>query len=335
MFALSGPALADSSPSLCSAANVGAILSASERDTLIDLPTFYETIQEAFPVYANSGLHYEGTDAILNEWNARRELKDPRWLAYILATAYHETAQRMFPIRETLASTDESAVNRLANSSCCGHHTYWREHDPTGEHYFGRGYVQLTWYYNYQRVDDEFAISYDEETEDSYYWNPSLALDPVTSIRITYDGMIHGWFVPGHCLLRHFRSNDQGEPNQAGDWLDARRIINGRDRDALIAEHADAFLTAIEAATIPASAVVDTPPADPPPDEPDTPPAPDDDQPVTPPADDTDDADAPVAGEDDHVPDQYVHWGLLGLGGLGGLLLIGNVAGRAFRSGGS
>src|SRR4051812_27916174 len=40
-----------------------------------------------------------GIEAILNEWE-RQQLTDLRWLAYMLATAYHETAHTMEAIRE-------------------------------------------------------------------------------------------------------------------------------------------------------------------------------------------------------------------------------------------
>src|SRR3990167_1622370 len=41
----------------------------------------------------------QGTGAILNEWEARG-LTDLRFLAYMLATAFHETARTMLPIKE-------------------------------------------------------------------------------------------------------------------------------------------------------------------------------------------------------------------------------------------
>src|SRR5881275_1515386 len=41
----------------------------------------------------------EGMNAILDNWE-KHELKDKRWLAYMLATTYHETSFRMQPIEE-------------------------------------------------------------------------------------------------------------------------------------------------------------------------------------------------------------------------------------------
>lgn len=51
-------------------------------------------------------------NAILSEWEARG-LLDKRWLAYMLATAFHETGSRMQPVRETFASSDAQAITNL------------------------------------------------------------------------------------------------------------------------------------------------------------------------------------------------------------------------------
>ncbi|WP_419911887.1 hypothetical protein [Hoeflea sp.] len=60
-------------------------------------------------------------------------------LAYALATAYHETARRMVPVRETLAYDDATARRRLCNAR------YAQPEPPYGHAYYGRGQVQLTW----------------------------------------------------------------------------------------------------------------------------------------------------------------------------------------------
>lgn len=237
-----------SSSGLCSGANVDFVLNESQRQTVVDIGTFYQLAKQRFSQYQSGGNHYAGTDAILNYWNTHRELKDIRWLGYILATAYHETAYRMYPVRETLASTDESAISRLENyyQKRQSGPVYWRPVDETGKGYFGRGYVQLTWDYNYKRADLRFGIDNTQNNPDSYYWNPSLALDPDDSIRITYDGMVYGWYT-GHCLLRHF------QPNVRGDYREARRIINGLDRADDIGEHAIEFVEILEASEVPIS----------------------------------------------------------------------------------
>lgn len=234
----SGPSFA-SSP-LCSEANINEYFNQTEaRASGIDKEEFYRLIKPVFAEYEDRGPHFEGTDAILDRWNSDDRLKDTRWLAYILATSYHETARQMFPVREHLASSDDAAIRIFKKNKIYNNTNYWHKNRETGQHYFGRGYVQLTWDYNYQRADKRFDI---DNRKDSFYWNPDHALDPERAIEVTYDGMIYGWYT-GHCLLLHF------QPNRRADWINARRIINGLDRADLIAGHAVQFLMAIDGST--------------------------------------------------------------------------------------
>ena len=233
------PAASFASSPLCSEANINAYFRQTEpRASTINKAAFYQAIKPVFREYEHRGQHFRGTDAILDRWNSDPRLKDTRWLAYILATSFHETARRMFPVREHLAESDSQALRIFRNSKAYRHTTYWRQNPQTGEHYFGRGYVQLTWDYNYKRADLRFN---NKSKRDSFYWNPDNALEPDRAIDVTYDGMIYGWFT-GHCLLAHF------QPNRRADWYNARRIINGIDRANLIAGYAVEFLAAIDTA---------------------------------------------------------------------------------------
>src|ERR1044072_9051861 len=88
-------------------------------------------------------------------------LSDPRWLAYMLATAWHETAKTMQPI------TEYGSQKYLQGKK------YWP--------YIGRGYVQLTWPVNYKRY--------------GILDNPEKALDPDFAAHIMIDGMTKGIFT--------------------------------------------------------------------------------------------------------------------------------------------
>jgi len=69
---------------------------------------------------------------------------DDRWVAYVLATAAHETGFAMQPVNE---------VGR-------GHGRKYGAPDPeTGNVYYGRGYVQLTWKANYKRQDAKLGLN--------------------------------------------------------------------------------------------------------------------------------------------------------------------------------
>jgi putative chitinase len=164
----------------------------------------------------------DGIDAILDEWDAEG-LTDTRWLAYMLATVFHETAQHMQPITEFggVHYFDKydtgSLAARLGNTP---------EADGDGYKYRGRGLVQITGHANYQK----FGLADD----------PDKALDPKTATKIMFIGMRDGMFT-GLKLSSYFRGN-------LADWVNARRIINGLDKANLIADYAKKFAAAIDGA---------------------------------------------------------------------------------------
>jgi hypothetical protein len=139
---------------------------------------------------------------------------DIRKFAYILATAYLETAFRMEPITEY------------------GSREYLRakKYYP----YIGRGFVQLTWEINYRDWSKRLGIDLVK--------TPDLALDPEISARIIVEGMMLGTFTTKK--LRDYINADRC------DFVDARRIVNGKDKANVIANYAAKFLFALQADAI-------------------------------------------------------------------------------------
>ena len=79
----------------------------------------------------------DGYLRLLEEMEARG-WRDQRWFAYVLATAYHETAATMQPIAEYGKGKGKA---------------YCKPDPVTKQTYSGRGYVQLTWKDNYRMGD--------------------------------------------------------------------------------------------------------------------------------------------------------------------------------------
>jgi hypothetical protein len=158
----------------------------------------------------------DGMENILNEWEAR-ELDDLRWLAYILATTYHETGHTMQPI-------EEWGKGRK--------HSYGQPDAENGQCYYGRGYVQLTHKRNYSTFADRMGVDLVQ--------NPELALDPSNAVKILIDGMVNGLYT-GVGLPRYF--------GKSTNWEEARRIVNGEDHKHDIAEYAKAFYAALQTAS--------------------------------------------------------------------------------------
>jgi putative chitinase len=172
-----------------------------------------------------------GISAILDEWD-RRKMMDLRWLAYMLATALHETAKTMLPIAEYGRGKG---------------HKYGIP--VNGKTYYGRGLVQLTWDYNYKAMGIIIGVD--------LLGNPDLALVPANAAAIMFEGMIRGTFT-GKKLADYFTTT-------ASDWTNARRIINGLDRAADIAGYAQKFYAALRASisSAPSVVVLDPPPVAP------------------------------------------------------------------------
>lgn len=159
----------------------------------------------------------EGMNAILDEY-ARRSLNDLRWLAYPLATTYHEVAGTMQPIEEYGKGRGRS---------------YGVINATTGKAYYGRGLVQLTWVDNYRRMGEILGLPLVEK--------PELALRMDVAVKIMFEGMTRGVFT-GHKLAEYFNTTKD-------DPVGARRIINGTDRADLVAAYHWHFLAALKDAT--------------------------------------------------------------------------------------
>jgi hypothetical protein len=163
---------------------------------------------------------------------------DDRQLAYMLASCFHETAKRMVPVRETLASDDDAVITRLNAAYAAGRlpqvkMPYWKR-DGEGKAWFGRGLIQITHRRNYQLMS--VVTGY------NLVRKPELALDPIVSVEILVRGMQEGCFT-GYKLSDFFNERQC-------DWIGARKIVNGTDKAQEIAAHALAFYDALQQASI-------------------------------------------------------------------------------------
>ena len=178
----------------------------------------------------------DGINAILNAAGGRKRSH----VAYILATAWHETDRTMQPVRETRAGSDAQAVARLDRAWKAGKLKqvkvpYWR-FDDTGRTWLGRGYVQLTHRDNYRKAAAMVGVD--------LLGNPSLAMRADIAARILVEGCEVGLFT-GKKLADYL----------PGDYVNARKIVNGLDKAFEIARMAEAW----EAALIAGGAAPDKP----------------------------------------------------------------------------
>lgn len=147
-------------------------------------------------------------DSFLDSYECQKDYFTIDQWAYVFATVFHETAHTFEPVREAYWLSDS-----------------WRQRNLRYWPFYGRGFVQLTWLFNYER--------YSKITGKDLVNNPDLVMEPKLSFEILVHGMKHGVFT-GRPLDRYV--NDERVRYDL-----ARYVINGRDKRNLIASYAKIF----------------------------------------------------------------------------------------------
>lgn len=153
--------------------------------------------------------------------------------AYVLATAFWETARTMKPVREM------------------GGEKYLKSKDYYP--YVGMGFVQLTWKNNYIRAGKELGVD--------FLSDPKKLLEPRHATPILVTGMREGWFTK--------KKLSDYITLQKSDFRNARRIVNGTDKAKEIADLAAQYDGALKqegygeraAPSLPREAAPPAPPA--------------------------------------------------------------------------
>lgn len=166
------------------------------------------TIQEMYHGSVDT-LQVQGINALISSALADGIVMKEQ-IAYILATAYHETGRHM------------QGINEYGEGKG---HTYGIADPTTHKVYYGRGIVQLTWKSNYERFGQVVGV-------DLVHF-PERANELEIAVKIAIIGMKKGMFTG--VSLDHFI-------NEARiDYVGARKIINGVDCNTLIANYAEIF----------------------------------------------------------------------------------------------
>lgn len=154
----------------------------------------------------------DGLLFLLSSMENDEHLTDVRWLAYMFATIQRECGGTYRPIEEYGKGKGKPYGQLIG-----------------GIAYYGRGYVQLTWLYNYKKFEKILNIPLVAQ--------PELDLTSTIAYQIMSHGMRNGSFT-GVGLSKYINADKC-------DYVNARKVINGLDHAAEIAKVAEWFETVL------------------------------------------------------------------------------------------
>ncbi len=190
---------------------------------------FYDTVRLTLFDGRMRQTQVNGMNVFLDYWENGFASNDDRWLAYMLATAYHEVDKKMQPIKEYGSDAYFFRMYDIEGQRPDVARDLGNTQPGDGVKFHGRGYVQLTGRRNYQDMSNRLGVD--------LVGNPELALETDIAARIIFEGMIDGSFT-GKKLSDYFNPTTE-------NWKQARRIVNRLDKAELIAGYGKLFYRAI------------------------------------------------------------------------------------------
>jgi len=211
----------------------------------MDRADFYDIVRdELFNGKLSQG-QVDGMESILDFWESppvaptgafkvNWDIRSVGWLAYMLATVYHETAFTMQPISEY---GSDAYFTRYENRPDLGNNQA-----GDGALFRGRGYVQLTGRKNYEKMTPIVRSFYPNSPDFTH--DPEAVKDPNFASVIMFYGMFLGSFTTR--ALKHYI----GDPDQGKivDFYNARRVINSDNQASKIEAYAKKFDYALDRA---------------------------------------------------------------------------------------
>lgn len=190
---------------------------------------FYDALRPTLGALTEANV--DGFERVLDEANRRRT--PLHQLAYILATAWWESGKTMQPVREAFWIHPDDPQKAEA----------WRKRNLARYYpHYGRGLVQTTWPGNYEKLEAELGLPPGTLVND-----PDKLLTWEYSLPALFVGMEKGLYT-GKSLGDYIDGVDESDAEDFREFKNARRIVNGTDRDDEIGRLALAFEAALKAA---------------------------------------------------------------------------------------
>lgn len=230
----------------------------------VDKAHFFATVRVSLFSGSLSETQVAALDAIIDSFAGPLD-----HMAYIMATAYHETATELGPVVENLNYTTAARIRKvwpsrfrteaaakpyvrspeaLANKVYGNRRDLGNDAEGDGWRYRGRGLAQITGKGRYAEFGKLMSID--------LVGNPDLALKPAIAARILVVGMRDGKFT-GKKLADYDGAN-------GFDFVRGRAVVNGdvKANGELVAGHAIKFRAALRESTAATEPPVPVPPTD-------------------------------------------------------------------------
>lgn len=210
---------------------------------VIDRETFYDDMRNEMLSGKLTLDQVKGTEVILDFWESppikitgkfktNWDIRNIEWLAYILATTYHESAR-------TMQTGDEYGSDAYFTRMYEHRKDLGNDTKGDGAKFHGRGYVQITGRNNYRKMSKAVREYYPDAPD--FTVEPDAVKIPKYAVLIMFYGMIQGTFT-GKALKNYIGDPDKG---QNVDFFYARRIVNGLDKAKLIGGYAEKAIHAL------------------------------------------------------------------------------------------
>lgn len=217
---------------------------------MIDNKKFFEKYKQQFGPFSTE--QFNGLQRLIEYINTDKHITDSRWVAYILATIYHECARTWQPIKEK--GHREYFIKRYGSQTKVGK-SLGNDTPEEGAIYHGRAYVQTTGESNYEMAEKVLRSEYPEVVERfekrtgkkfdlTAGDQPNDMADPdnLLDAEIAYYAMsvsVRKGLYTGVGLGRFING-------AKCDFINARKVINGLDCAAAVADYAAKFLTCLQ-----------------------------------------------------------------------------------------
>lgn len=203
-----------------------------------DNKSFFDLIRPHFGAKLTQD-QVDGMNAIIAGWALYGDGNTNK-LADILATTKWETGHKMIPVYEAGSKT---YFNKYEPGTSIGK-SLGNTKKGDGYKYRGRGLVQLTGRRNYTFWADRLNIDLVN--------NPDLALELDVAVRILVEGMMLGVFT-GKGLSVYIDAVDEDDDEDLKEYIEARRVVNGKDKAETIGRSALLFEKALREAGTPST----------------------------------------------------------------------------------